>query len=238
MGDPLLLHIETSTSICSVALSRGTELLGEKESDAEKVHSTMLTVFIDEVLKQAGIRPDRLDAVCISKGPGSYTGLRIGVSTTKGLAYGLDIPVIGINSLAALAHGMILSGNTTGPGPKPDNILLCPMIDARRMEVYTALFDMRMNTIKDTSAMIIDSHSFSKELNAHQVLFFGNGAFKLKGVIEHPGARIIGDFVASARHMIPAAVEAYTNRTFEDTAYFEPFYLKDFVATTPKNKVI
>jgi tRNA threonylcarbamoyladenosine biosynthesis protein TsaB len=238
MSEPLILHIETSTNICSVALSQGRNLLALKESDEQKAHSTLLTVFVDQLLTEVKRSAEAIDAVCVSKGPGSYTGLRIGVSVTKGLAYGLNVPVIGITSLHAMARGALDTALVREHLKNDPGLLLCPMIDARRMEVYTAFFDKEMNELRPTHADIIDSDSYSGLLRDHKVLFFGNGAFKLKDVVVNDNVILMEDFHPSARHMIVPALEAYARKAFEDTAYFEPFYLKDFIATTPRKKVL
>lgn len=221
----LILGIETATKICSVALSGNGKLLALKEEGGAYSHSEKLTVFIQEILKQAGKSLKDLDAVAVSKGPGSYTGLRIGVSAAKGLCYGLDIPLISVSTLKAMALNKSL----------PKKVLYCPMIDARRMEVYTALFDENNIEVEPISAKIIDEDSFAEELKEHQIIFFGDGADKCKETLGgNPNAIFSDKGLPSAEFVNQIALEKFSKQDFEDVAYFEPFYLKDFVATTPK----
>src|ERR1700679_1775691 len=167
----MILQIETATSSCSVALANQGKVLAVKQLDGRNVHAEMITLFIEEVVAAAGIKYEDLDAVAVSSGPGSYTGLRIGVSTAKGLCFALEKPLIAVETLTAMAHGALKRGETA----LNDDLLLCPMIDARRMEVYTALFDKELVQLKPTAAEIIDEHSFSDLLNNHRLLFFGDG---------------------------------------------------------------
>jgi tRNA threonylcarbamoyladenosine biosynthesis protein TsaB len=187
-------------------------------------------VYIDEAIKEAGLKPANLDAVCVSKGPGSYTGLRIGVSAAKGLCYGLGIPLLSVGSLESMAHW----AKAEFSEELTDVSILCPMIDARRMEVYTQLFDASLNELQSVSAEIIDENSFATELEKGKVVFFGDGAAKCKEVINHPNALFLDDFKPRARGMISLAEKRVTANQFEDVAYFEPHYLKDFVAGKPK----
>ncbi len=234
-----ILNIETATEVCSVNLARNGEILAEKESSEGLNHSQLLTVFIDEIFRENNFNPAQLDAVAVSKGPGSYTGLRIGVSVAKGLCYSLGIPLIGIGTLDALGkHAAVHSKKYVPDSIDAANVLFCPMIDARRMEVYTALFDTRGENIEPVSAKIIEENSFSEYLNQHPVLFFGNGAEKCKLALTHANALFLGPVKASARFMIKLAEKKYNNNDFEDVAYFEPFYLKNFIATVAKNKII
>ncbi|MDP1620709.1 MAG: tRNA (adenosine(37)-N6)-threonylcarbamoyltransferase complex dimerization subunit type 1 TsaB [Bacteroidales bacterium] len=235
----LILSIETATEVCSVALSRDNKLLGIRESSARNVHSAMLTTFIDEIIKSSGVSLAMLDAIAVSMGPGSYTGLRIGVATAKGLCYALDKPLIAIPTLQAMAVGM-----TPPPHPSPSRggagggvTLFCPMIDARRMEVYCAVYDNENQEIREVRAEIIDEFSFQEYLADNVVVFGGVGAAKCKPLLEsHPNASFIDDFQASALFMIGLATEKFSQNLFEDLAYFEPFYLKDFVAGKPRVK--
>ncbi len=234
---PTILNLDTSTQVCSVALSSGSTLLGKRESHEEKSHSKLLSVFIQELLVENKLKPAELDAVAVSAGPGSYTGLRIGVSTAKGIAYGSRIPLIGIGTL-----DILVSGGRKQPEIKTildRNQLshLCPMIDARRMEVYTALYDSSGKIIENVSAKIIDEKSYLEKLESGPVVFFGNGAEKCRDVISHPNAEFIKEIEVSAEFMIPLSNKLWQQRTFENVAYFEPFYLKDFIATTPKSKL-
>ncbi len=233
----LLLHIETATPTCSVSISKNSTLLGIRESYVDKSHAELLSVFIHELFEEIGVKPENLDAINVSKGPGSYTGLRIGVSTAKGLAYGLNIPLISVNTLEAMAWGMLHS-SIIREGQSDKEFLLCPMIDARRMEVYTALFDQKMSIIRDTSAEIIDNESFLKYLEKGKIFFFGDGSSKCKDIIQHNNAVFIEGFHNSSEYMLTPGYESYKKKVFEDVAYFEPFYLKDFIPTVPKNKVI
>jgi len=226
-----ILHIETATQVCSVALSDEGKLPGLKESSEKNSHSATVTVFIDEVMKAAGMAYGELDAVAVSMGPGSYTGLRIGVSTAKGICFAVDKPLIGISTLQSMAAGMqafVTPGIPT---------LLCPMIDARRMEVYNALYNTDLGVFREIRADIIDEGSFSDELSKFRILFAGDGAAKCKPVLgHHPNAVFIDDFQVSATHMIRLAEEKFSQAEFEDVAYFEPYYLKDFIPGIPKVK--
>lgn len=232
-----ILNIETSTEVCSVSLAKDGETLFMQETDEGLNHSQLLTVFIEELLKNNHVAFSELDAVAVSKGPGSYTGLRIGVSVAKGLCYGLDIPLIAVGSIDAM--GQFVAENASDYyGGETSNLLFCPMIDARRMEVYTALYNASGESLLPVSAEIIDEESFSVFLEKNKVLFFGNGAEKCRSKITHPNAVFAGPQKTSARFMQKTAENKYHNREFENVAYFEPFYLKDFVATIPKNKVL
>jgi tRNA threonylcarbamoyladenosine biosynthesis protein TsaB len=239
MNEPLILHIETATAICSVALSEGEKLLVLKESDVDRSHAALLTKFIRACFSESNREIKLLSAINVSKGPGSYTGLRIGVSTTKGIAYARNIPVITTGTLKNLAMGsrempeirdlIELHG---------DNLLLCPMLDARRMEVYTAFFNKDGTMQGKVAADIIEENSYSELLKKHKICFFGNGSGKCKTIINHPNAYFVEGVIPSAKHMIPLALEAFKLKQFEDVAYFEPFYLKEFIATIPKKKVL
>lgn len=228
----LILNIESSTEVCSVAVARDGAVLAYREDRHEKSHSTKLTVFVQETLQEISAEITELSAVSVSEGPGSYTGLRIGVSVAKGLCYGLNIPLIAINPLKAMALGCIKKHQPD------DGILFCPMMDARRMEVYTAIYDKDLQTTNDVSAMIINERSFEDMLTERKMLFFGNGADKCRSVIQSPNAVFDNDIRCSAVYMAPLANDAYVNQDFKDVAYFEPYYLKDFIATKPKSKII
>lgn len=228
----LFLCIESATPVCSVALLTEKGVLDEKNSSEKNAHSRVLTVFIQELFQTHKLDVGDLSAVAVSKGPGSYTGLRIGVSAAKGLCYAGDIPLIAINTLASMATGMI---QQKGKNP-PKNTLYCPMIDARRMEVYSALFDVTGKEVRETRAEIIDAGSFTVELIDRPVVFFGDGADKCSSVITDENATFISGFVHTASNMADRVLEKFANQQFEDVAYFEPFYLKDFVAGIPKVK--
>ncbi len=224
----LILQIETSTTSCSVALAQNGKVLSHKSINQRNIHAEVITVFTGEILAQNNLKFAELDAVAVSSGPGSYTGLRIGVSTAKGLCFSLDKPLIAVETLLAMAAGYLSRfGN---PGKR--KFLLCPMIDARRMEVYTALFDQDLNRIQETSAAIITAESFQEQLSQHKIIFFGDGAAKCKTVLgDHPNAVFIDDFLNEAADLTLLAKEKFRLKQFEDVAYFEPFYLKDFIGT-------
>ncbi len=227
----LILNIETSTSVCSASLSDGDKIIGLKESFDDKSHASLLTVFIEELLSENNIDADKLQAVSVSEGPGSYTGLRIGVSVAKGICYAKNIPLIAVNTLQAMA---VMTKEKTDTG---DNIVFCPMIDARRMEVYSSLFNYDISIKRETIAEIIDENSYSKELTEYKIAFSGNGAEKCKGIITHNNAVFINDIYPSAKYTAQLAKQLFDKKEFKDTAYFEPYYLKDFIATIPKKKV-
>ncbi|MCX6244478.1 MAG: tRNA (adenosine(37)-N6)-threonylcarbamoyltransferase complex dimerization subunit type 1 TsaB [Bacteroidetes bacterium] len=244
---PLILHIETATPVCSVALSRDGRVLGLKETSEKNSHSSVLTVFIRDIINSAGVSFSDLDAVAVSEGPGSYTGLRIGVATVKGLCYAIEKPLIGIPTLQAMAVGMTEVGgrrsevrNRTSDlrhQTSDIGLLICPMIDARRMEVFSALYEERGKEVRETRAEIIDENSFSAYLEKNRILFAGDGAMKCKSILEHhPHAVFAEDFQPSAKFMIALSEEKYSQKKFEDLAYFEPYYLKDFVAGKPRVK--
>ena len=225
-----ILQIETATQVCSAAISRDGETIALKEQMASNIHAGSLTLFIKEVMDAVGLQFTDLDAVAVSKGPGSYTGLRIGVSTAKGLCYALDKPLIAIDTLQMMASGF-LARQDDSEG------LICAMIDARRMEVFTAVFDQDLNEVAPTEAKIIDEKSFAKELASGKITFIGDGAMKCAALLQHDNAVFSELNFNSAANMSRLAYKAYTAAQFEDVAYFEPFYLKDFVFTTPKKKV-
>lgn len=227
----VILSIETSTAVCSVALSKDGACIAEKINFDGPSHATLLGVFVQEMLAFSKQNNVTIDAVAISCGPGSYTGLRIGVSTAKGLCFGLGIPLIALPTLQIMAS-TVKETQTITP-----NTLLCPMIDARRMEVYTAFYDYNLQPIRKTAADIIDEQSYSDLLTKHPILFFGNGADKCKTALTHPNATFLNEIYPIAKNMIILAEASYKAKQFEDVAYFEPFYLKEFVATTPKIKL-
>jgi tRNA threonylcarbamoyladenosine biosynthesis protein TsaB len=224
-----ILQIETATTVCSVALAQDGRVIAFKELDQRNIHAEVITLYVDELLAAAGLQYSNIDAVAVSSGPGSYTGLRIGVSTAKGLCFALDKPLIAIKTLDAMAQGMLSTGEVEA------SVLLCPMIDARRMEVYTALFDADGNVVKTTSAEIIDDDSFASQLASHKILFFGDGAEKCRETLgKNPNAQFFTDFTNSATHLTKNAAQKFVAGQFEDVAYFEPYYLKDFLVTTKK----
>jgi tRNA threonylcarbamoyladenosine biosynthesis protein TsaB len=233
----LILNIETSIDVCSVALFNGLELMDFRENKEGKSHASLLTVFIEDLLKTNKVTVSQLSAVAVSMGPGSYTGLRIGVSTAKGLCYGASIPLISINTLQIVTQAFLKNHTKIKEQISSDSVL-CPMIDARRQEVYTALYDANGNEISGTQAVIINEHSFSDVLINKKIYFFGNGAEKCSGLIKHPNAVFIGNIYPSALDMAEYSLALFNRKEFQDIAYFEPYYLKDFVATIPKNKIL
>ena len=221
----MILCLETATPSCSVALVHNGEVLACEEDPKGQNHSEKITLFIDSVMKKAGISYDQLDAVAVSMGPGSYTGLRIGVSTAKGICYAVSKPLIAVETLHAMAYGC------------KNNGFLIPMIDARRMEVYAAIFDENVNKIKDTEALIIDENSFSELKKDHHLYLFGDGADKCAELFENDDKiTVIKEFYCSAKYMNVIAQRKLDDKDFVDVAYFEPFYLKDFVPGTPTVK--
>ena len=232
----LILSIETGTDICSVALANDGELMALRESDEGRDHARQVGVFVDELLDEMGLQPEDLDAVAVGKGPGSYTGLRIGVSFAKGLCYGIQKPLIAIGSLNALtevAREDYEAGILDVEGW--DDAVLCPMVDARRMEVYTQRFDAEGKALSEVTAEIIDGESFAAErVSERPFVIFGNGAKKCEEVLS--GAQWVA-VAPSARGLVRLAEEAFEAGQFEDIAYFEPFYLKDFVVTTSKKRL-
>lgn len=224
-----ILNIETSTNVCSVALSQDGVCLYEDVNMEGPSHAQVLAGYVKNAVSFADSHAIPIDAIAISKGPGSYTGLRIGVSEAKGVAYGRDAKLLSVPTLKLLTVPILL-----GHEELPKDALLCPMIDARRMEVYCALYDRALNEIVQTQALVIDSDSFKEYLDKQPIYFMGNGADKCVETIQHPNAHFIKNIVPRAKNMIPLAGMAMAKEQFEDVAYFEPFYLKEFVATKSK----
>ncbi len=233
----LILNLESSTEVCSVALSSGSKLVDIEENTEGLNHSELLTVYVEKILKRNNLASKDIDAVAVSKGPGSYTGLRIGISAAKGFCYSAEIPLIAISTLDSLAGYVSKHPHEFGI-TIDSSTLFCPMIDAKRMEVYSAVYDYSGKMSHPISANIIKEGSFSELLNNSHIIFFGNGAAKCSKVITHPNAVFAGPEKASAKFMINIAEDLYNKKAFEDVAYFEPFYLKDFIATIPKNKIV
>ncbi len=234
----LMLCIETGTDVCSAALSLNGKLIALRESDEGHDHARNIALFVDEMLRENELTPEDLDAVAIGRGPGSYTGLRIGTAFAKGLCYGLDIPLVAVDSLESLAR-IAVEDHQVGiiECDAWEDTLLCPMIDARRMEVFCALYDTSMRRVSDVEAKVIDSESFAAERSAgHRLLLFGSGAAKCGEVIGE-GARVVS-VTASARGLCSVAYERLMEGSTEDIAYFEPFYLKDFVVTRSKKDLL
>jgi tRNA threonylcarbamoyladenosine biosynthesis protein TsaB len=217
----LILNLETATKNCSVSISENGKIIALKELNTGGYsHAEMLHPFIEEVLKEIDKGLSDIDAVAVSKGPGSYTGLRIGVSAAKGICFGNEIPLIAIKTLESLASSQ-----------KGKDYTLIPMLDARRMEVYASVFNSDIEEIRKTEAEIIDENSYSEYLEKGKVLFFGDGAEKCKDIIKHENAEFVDDIFPSAKDMGDIAEKLFIEKKFEDSAYFEPFYLKDFIAT-------
>ncbi|WP_291099571.1 MULTISPECIES: tRNA (adenosine(37)-N6)-threonylcarbamoyltransferase complex dimerization subunit type 1 TsaB [Weeksellaceae] len=221
----IILNLETSTKNCSVSIAKdGVQLCLIEESEESYAHGEKLNQFVDWCIEGAEIEIKDIDAVCVSKGPGSYTGLRIGVSSAKGFAYGLDKPLLAVNTLNVLVDSQINKGFD----------LIVPMIDARRMEVYTAIFDGQGKQLTETEAKVIDEASF-EDLKGKNIVFIGDGAEKCKDVLVHLNAEFVQEF-PSAKNMISLSEEKYLQESFEDVAYFEPYYLKDFIAGKKKTQ--
>ena len=227
MKEPRILLLETSTESCSVALCEGTSILCERHTDTPKLQSSLLAPFVDEVLREAGLKASGCDAVAVSEGPGSYTGLRVGVSTAKGICFGACIPLLAVNTLRVLAQA--------GLG-QADRIV--PMIDARRMEVYSAVFDgQTLAPLSETEAVVLDETSYAGLLAEGSVLFIGNCVEKFRPLVSSPNARFRSCCPDASAMAVPA-LEAWQNKEFKDVAYFEPFYLKEFVAGISKRAVL
>ena len=224
-----ILHIETATNTCSVALTQDGVCLFEQIDEQGPNHARVLAPFAEEALSFAESHAIPLDAVAVSMGPGSYTGLRIGVSTAKGICYGRGLKLIGVPTLEILCVPVLL-----GKYEIEDDALLCPMIDARRMEVYAQIFDRALNTVRPIQADVVTEETYKEYLDKGPVYFFGNGAAKCMDTINHPNAHLISDIEPLAENMFPLAEKRSVAGMFEDVAYFVPAYLKDFVAKTPK----
>ena len=224
-----ILNIETSTNVCSVAVSQDGSCIFNKEDHEGPNHAVILGVFVQEALSFIDSHAVPLDAVAVSCGPGSYTGLRIGLSMAKGICYGRDVKLIAIPTLELMCVPLLLDEKIN-----EENALLCPMIDARRMEVYSQFFDRALNEVRSISADIVENNTYDDILVQQPVYFFGNGAEKCHEVLTHHNAHIIEGIVPLAKNMYPLAEKRMANEQFEDVAYFVPFYLKDFVAKEAK----
>ena len=221
----IILTLDTSTKNCSVALFNGNKIIAFKEQNSDDyTHAEQLTLFIEKVIKSANLTLKEIEAIAISKGPGSYTGLRIGTSTAKGLCYALDIPLISISTLKAMAFTMAKNHVAN---------IYCPMIDARRMEVFSGVYNVENNEIRGVQADVVDEQTYANFLN-NEVLFFGDGALKCQEIINHKNAKFLEGIYPSAKDLGKLAHAKFMNKDFEDVAYFEPFYLKDFVAGKKK----
>lgn len=228
----MLISLETATRVCSVALAKDGEVLAVKESSEDKSHSAQITLFIEEVLTKAGVGMKDIEGVAVSEGPGSYTGLRIGVSTAKGLCYALDIPMIAVSTLQAMALGASKERNSDEAG----NMLFCPLIDARRMEVYYALYNVHNDGIEKVKAEIVDETFLQNYFEKHEIVFFGDAVDKCQKVLQYnANAGFLQNHLPTATNMAVLAEIKFNAKQFEDLAYFEPFYLKDFVAVKSRN---
>ena len=236
----VILHIETATDLCSVAVSQDSAIIfqtdslpkEEEEPKGEKGtnHASILGVMVDEAMSFTDNHAIPFDAVAVSAGPGSYTGLRIGVSMAKGIAYGRNLKLLSVPTLEVQCVPVLLVHDDL-----PEDALLCPMLDARRMEVYTALFTRALKTVMPTQPLVVDEHSFENYMSEHPVYFFGNGAGKCKAVIQHPNAHFLDGVPLLAKYMSPLAEKKFLQEDFADVAYFEPNYLKEFQATVARN---
>lgn len=226
-----ILSIETSTDVCSVAMSENGQCIFKEEDHSGPNHAVSLGVFVDEALSFTDNHAIPLGAVAVSQGPGSYTGLRIGVSMAKGICYGRDVPLLAVPTLEVMAVPVLLNHEIE------EDALLCPMIDARRMEVYSAIYDRALKPLRETRADVVDGDTYREFLANHPVYFFGNGAAKCMETINHPNAHLIEGIEPLAKYMFPLAERKWVQKEYEDVAYFVPFYLKDFVAKMPKKLI-
>ena len=224
-----ILYIETSTSVCSVAVSHVGHIIYDQLEKEGPRQATILAPMVRDALSFADSHAIPLDYVALSSGPGSYTGLRIGSSTAKGVCYGRNVKLVSVQTLKLLTVPLLLYHDEI-----EGNALFCPMIDARRMEVYTAVYDRALKEIRPTEAVIVEKGTFDDLLEKQPVYFFGNGAEKCETVIAHPNAHFVKGIIPEARNMLPLAQQSIAKGEFEDVAYFEPYYLKEFIATTPK----
>ena len=228
----IFLSIETSTHVCSVAAVDGDRCLAQELDARGQNHARLLSRFIDRVLDAVSRDGRQIDAVALSQGPGSYTGLRIGTATAKGLCYGLDLPLVPVDTLQAIAMSALRTY-----APHDDDLLVCPMIDARRMEVYTAFYDTHLNRQGDVEAVVVNDDSFHNVLDTHRVLFCGNGAAKCADMLHHPNAVFVADIMPEAQYVGMLAARQYDPAAPTDIAYFDPFYLKEFQAVRSRNKL-
>lgn len=229
---PCIINIETSTKVCSAAVTVDGTVAVQKVCYEGPSHASLLGGYVKELMQFLKDNRLKANAVAVSSGPGSYTGLRIGVSMAKGLCFGLDVPLISVTTTQLLAVEVMFNDSVS------EDALLCPMIDARRMEVYSAVYDRALSERVPLGAYIIDGESFKEVLDSNKVVFFGDGSEKCRSVITHPNAVFLPDIVPLAANMLPLSERSFRNGEFEDVAYFQPSYIKEFQATVPKNKVI
>lgn len=227
-----LLNIETSTNVCSVAISEDGQCIYHDEDRTGPNHNERLGQFVDEALSFADSHAIPVDGVAVSMGPGSYTGLRIGASMAKGVCYGFGIPLVAVPTLEVMCVPVLLKHDDL-----PEDALLCPMLDARRMEVYAAVYTRGLKVVRQTQADVVDADTYRELLDEHPMYFFGNGAKKCMDVIDHPNAHYIDGIEPLAKNMFPLAERKMMRGETEDVAYFTPFYLKDFVALKPKKLI-
>lgn len=223
----LILHIDTATSVGSVCLSKDGQILQTLVNDKQQDHAASMVLFVKEIMQQQGVKPADLDAVAVSAGPGSYTGLRVGVATAKGLCYTWEKPLIAVSTLQMMAQGIVSR-------TKDMSALYCPMLDARRMEVYTAIYDASLNTTIAPHALILTPESLSEQIAKHKIYFFGNGSDKWQQLMLPSDNALFVPYTLNAADMVPLATTAFANKAFEDVAYFSPFYLKPFHSTMKK----
>lgn len=226
----MILSLETSAKVCSVAIHDQGQLIATKEIHIEQSHASKLAVLVDEVIKESAIKLNQLTAVAVSSGPGSYTGLRIGTSTAKGLCFALDIPLLSIGSLELLAYQLSKQN--------PSNACLCPMIDARRMEVYCEIVDSSLNVVQPIEAKVIEPSSFAELLAEKEIIFFGDGSDKCKDQITHPNAKFVSGIYAAASEMGNPVYQRFLKQQLETVANFEPHYLKEFMIKKPAPKPV
>ena len=227
-----ILNIETSTNVCSVAISEDGQCIYHDEDRTGPNHNERLGQFVDEALSFADSHAIPVDGVAISMGPGSYTGLRIGTSMAKGVCYGFGIPLVAVPTLELMCVPVLLRHDDL-----PEDALLCPMLDARRMEVYAGIYNRALKPVREIRADVVDAETYREYLDEHPVYFFGNGAEKCMEVINHPNAHFFKGIEPLAKYMFPLAERRMMRGETEDVAYFEPFYLKDFVALKPKKLI-
>ena len=236
---PTILNIESATPLCSVSLAKEGRVVSIRETLEEKSHARLLSVYIQEIMDELGMEVSDLDAVAVGKGPGSYTGLRIGVSTAKGICFGADLPLLAINTLQIICNQLIMNSDLPIRALlKESSTIICPMIDARRMEVYYALFNNYCEELSAPVAKIIDNQTFLSYLEKHNIIFTGSGMSKCKEILDHPRALFIDNIHPSTVSLANLSYKAFRKNEFVNLAYFEPFYLKDFIGTVPKNRLI